>query len=285
MRPTDWFNILDVDEWRTDRTRFAADRPVIGRHSRGDRAKWPVDPAEILAAYPDDDALRVEILGGADPAVRALGRRPRNWTVHPFGSMTPRDFLRRIDFFVYYHHPGWIEAFGRNVIEAMASGCPVILPAHFESTFGDGAHYAQPAGVRTIVERLYDDPAGLPGAIGRRARARGAQLRRPGPRAAPARADRRPERPAGAPAAAPATTHAPRLHRCGGGGIGDAAAARGRAVARGRRAGAAAGRARSGARRRGGRAVRAPAAGRRRDGAGDHAAGSTRSRAGMPRRR
>ena len=81
MLPTDWFSILDVDEWRAVRTRFAADRPVIGRHSRGDRAKWPVDPAEILAAYPDDDALRVEILGGADPAVRALGRRPRNWTV------------------------------------------------------------------------------------------------------------------------------------------------------------------------------------------------------------
>ena len=155
----DWHNVINVDEWQAARTRFVSDRPVIGRHSRAHRVKWPEDPEHILAAYPEDDAVGVQILGGAEPAIAALGRVPANWTIHPFGSMSPVDFLRQIDFFVYYHHPGWVEAFGRNSIEAMASGVPLILPESFEQLFGDAALYGRPADVRGTVERLYGDRA------------------------------------------------------------------------------------------------------------------------------
>lgn len=158
LREEDWVNIVDVDEWRVDRSRFRADRPVIGRHSRGHRSKWPSSRADLLAAYPADDGVAVKVLGGADPAIQALGYRPSNWTVHPFGSMAPRRFLSEIDFFVYYHHPGWVEAFGRNIIEGMASGCPAILPPHFQSVFGDSAIYASPPEVRDRVDALYHDP-------------------------------------------------------------------------------------------------------------------------------
>jgi len=158
LRDEDWVNIVDVDEWRVDRSRFCADRPVIGRHSRGHRSKWPSSRADILAAYPADDGVAVRVLGGADPAIRALGFQPSNWTVHPFGSMAPRAFLSEIDFFVYYHHPGWVEAFGRNIIEGMASGCPAILPPHFQCVFGESAIYATPTEVRAEIDALYRDP-------------------------------------------------------------------------------------------------------------------------------
>ncbi len=154
----DWVNILDLEEWRVDRSRPRSDRPVIGRHSRGHPGKWPVDRADLVAAYPTDPAIAVHILGGADPAIRVLGGQPANWVVHPFGAMPPQRFLRTIDFFVYYHHPDLVEAFGRNIIEAMASGCPAILPPHFEPLFGDACSYAPPQDVRAIVERLYRQP-------------------------------------------------------------------------------------------------------------------------------
>ena len=71
--------------------------------------------------------------------------------------MDPREFLAQLDFFVYYHHPAWLEAFGRNILEALASGLPAILPAHFRSLFSDAAIYAEPAEVPSVVNQLYAD--------------------------------------------------------------------------------------------------------------------------------
>jgi hypothetical protein len=159
LRGDDWVNILDIDEWWVDRSRFRGDRPVIGRHSRDHESKWPSARSDILAAYPPDPGAEIKILGGADAAIRLLGRQPANWTVYPFGAMSPKRFLREVDFFVYYHHPGWIESFGRNVIEGMASGCPAVLPPHFEAVFGSSCEYVAADGARERVERLYRDPA------------------------------------------------------------------------------------------------------------------------------
>ena len=71
--------------------------------------------------------------------------------------MPPGRFLSTIDFFVYFHHSQWVEAFGQTIIEAMASGAVVILPPHFQALFGDGAVYALPDQVRAVVRRLHAD--------------------------------------------------------------------------------------------------------------------------------
>jgi hypothetical protein len=154
----DWHNIINVDEWATVRTRFVTDVPVIGRHSRDHVTKWLADPEDILAAYPNRRDIAVKILGGAECAVEALGRTPSNWTVYPFGSIAPADFLGEIDFFVYFHHPDWVEAFGRNIIEALASGVPAILPNRFKALFRDAAIYGSPQEVLDLVTALYADP-------------------------------------------------------------------------------------------------------------------------------
>src|SRR4051794_12500301 len=160
LHAEDWHNILDVEEWAVDRGRFVADRPVIGRHSRGAPTKWPDSRRDLLAAYPDDPAVLVRILGGAEPAEQMLGRLPANWTVYPWGALSPPRFLREIDVFVYFHHRGGTGPCGRNIIEPRAGGAPAALPPHFEALFEDAALYTEPAGVREIVERLYRDPAG-----------------------------------------------------------------------------------------------------------------------------
>jgi hypothetical protein len=82
---------------------------------------------------------------------------PSSWQVTPFGAIDPRQFLAQLDFFVYFHHPAWVEAFGRNILEAMASGLPAILPPHFRPLFGDAAIYAEPTEVPSVLRRLYAD--------------------------------------------------------------------------------------------------------------------------------
>jgi len=159
LQKQDWVNIIDVDAWRVHRPGWQSDRPVIGRHSRGSPQKWPTDPKVIEAVYPLDGSAVVEILGGADPVLEVLGYLPNSWRIIPFGAMDPRDFLAQLDFFAYYHHPAWVEAFGRNILEALASGLPTILPPHFRRLFGDAAIYAEPAEVPALVRRLYGDRA------------------------------------------------------------------------------------------------------------------------------
>lgn len=153
----DWVNIIDVDEWQRERATWASDRPVIGRHSRSSPQKWPADAATLRAVYPTDGSWEVRVLGGAAPVADVLGRVPRSWQVTPFGAMSPQDFLAGLDFFVYYHDPRWVEAFGRTILEALASGVPAVLPPHFRALFGDAAIYAEPAQVRGLVERLRAD--------------------------------------------------------------------------------------------------------------------------------
>ncbi|WP_307872788.1 glycosyltransferase [Paractinoplanes ovalisporus] len=153
---TDWHEIIDVADWQVER-RPPTTVPVIGRHGRPDPVKWPRDPEELLQAYPDSPDVRVRILGGGEIGVRRLGRRPQGWEVVEFGAESPREFLGSLDFFVYFHDPEWVEAFGRTILEAMASGVPVIVGPHFRSIFAEAAVYTHPGGVLDLVQRLHRD--------------------------------------------------------------------------------------------------------------------------------
>lgn len=160
LAQTDWVNIIDVDAWAVQRSGHAAGaRPVVGRHSRSSPQKWPADAATLRAVYPVDGSWTVRVLGGAGPVEHLLGDLPESWEVFEFGSMPPRDFLASLDFFVYFHNPRWVEAFGRTILEALATGVPAVLPPHFEAVFGDAAVYAEPHDVRRVVESLHADPA------------------------------------------------------------------------------------------------------------------------------
>lgn len=157
MAPEDWVNIIDVDAWAVQRPGWLSDRPVIGRHSRPSPQKWPADVQTLEAVYPIDGSWKVRILGGADPAGELLGAIPQSWDVEPFGARAPKDFLATLDFFVYYHDPRWVEAFGRTILEAMASGAVAVLPPHFEALFAGAARYAEPQQVRHVVNQLWAD--------------------------------------------------------------------------------------------------------------------------------
>lgn len=134
-------------------------RPVIGRHSRDSRAKWP-DAAALRAVYPVDGSCDVRVLGGAAKAQERTGIDVlAAWTVHPFGSRPVGEFLDELDFWVYFHGPELYESFGMAIVEALAAGLVVVLPRYLERTFGDAAVYAEPDEVQPLVQRLWNDPA------------------------------------------------------------------------------------------------------------------------------
>ena len=158
VAPTDWVEIIDPEGWLADRSGpVDSQRAVIGRHSRPSRMKWPSTARDLLAAYPDDGSVRVRVLGGIDGVVDVLGYEPTHWEVLAFGALAAQEFLAGIDVFVYQHHPDLVEAFGRTILEALASGAVVVVPPHFEELFGTACLYADPSGVMPIVERLRTD--------------------------------------------------------------------------------------------------------------------------------
>ncbi len=152
--------ILRLEEWATSRTAFHSDRPVIGRLSRDTAMKWPDDPQVLFDAYPDDDEFDVRIMGGKHAVRRVTGEphMPASWLSYEYGEISAREFLFQLDFFVYFHHPQWQEAFGRAILEAIATGCVTILPPHFKVLFDDAAIYCDSSEVQDTVRRYYKDP-------------------------------------------------------------------------------------------------------------------------------
>ncbi|GAA1684101.1 hypothetical protein GCM10009830_34240 [Glycomyces endophyticus] len=150
--------ILDAADWRIRRDGFRSDRPVIGRHSRDHYTKWPGTVKTLLKVYPKNPRFDVRTMGGSLAVTELLGKQPPlNWIMYEYDETGVRDFLFQLDFWVYFPHEIRVEAFGRAILEAMASGCVVILPEVFRSTFGDGAQYCAPEEVVPLIDRLYRD--------------------------------------------------------------------------------------------------------------------------------
>jgi glycosyltransferase involved in cell wall biosynthesis len=159
LLPEDWNNLIDLDEWPA-RPAVTPRRPfVIGRHSRPDIQKWPDAIETAIQAYPPDaEAFAIRILGGGEYLSESYGPLPPNWSVLPFSFEGVQDFLATLDFYVYFHSDAWSEAFGRTVLEALATGLVCILPQHFEKLFFDAALYCSAEQVRDLVEALAADP-------------------------------------------------------------------------------------------------------------------------------
>jgi glycosyltransferase involved in cell wall biosynthesis len=154
----DWVEITEVPVDAPTRAVAPGSVPVIGRHGRPSMLKWPATAAEVLEVYPDDEAARVKVLGAPEALEEMLGGYPPNWEVLEFGSTPVREFLDSIDYFVYFHHPDLIEAFGRTILEALAAGVVAIVPPHFEEMFGEACLYARPSQVTELLRGLQDAP-------------------------------------------------------------------------------------------------------------------------------
>jgi O-antigen biosynthesis protein len=153
---------FNPDRFRSGRHRPSSSRPVIGRHVADHPSQWPTTDIDLLSAYPDDDQFDVRIMGGTDAALEVLQASiiPPNWVSFAPGQLPVRAFLAQLDFFVYFHHPQLRTTVSREALEAMASGCVVVLPPDFGRIYGNAAVYCQLSEVTEIVRELHSAPAG-----------------------------------------------------------------------------------------------------------------------------
>lgn len=153
--------IVDPNEWRRPAIDFDGRRvPVIGRHSRDDKMKWPESREVLLAAYPADTAVKVRAMGGGETVSKILGKEkvPENWELLGRDEEDVRAFLHSLDFYVFFQNSNAIEAFGRAILEAIASELVVLLPSHYEEVFGSAAVYCTPAEVMEVIQFYSDNP-------------------------------------------------------------------------------------------------------------------------------
>lgn len=147
----------ELNEERRQRTSVGSIK--IGRHSRDHWTKWPATMSDTHAAYCAGVAgVETHILGGASRRPNWAGWNPKNWTVQDFDKISVTSFLDSLDVFINFMHPDYIEEFGRNTMEAMARGVPVILEHSLKGTFGDAGLYCEPREVAQTVRRLMAEP-------------------------------------------------------------------------------------------------------------------------------
>lgn len=155
--------VEDIERTVPSDERFARmqeNGPVFSRHCRDHWTKWPLSGDRTSSMYMADAGHKFTILGGG----RTLNRRlpdglPESWTVHPYDSISVADLLNGSDIYLNFNNEIYIEEFGRNVMEAMIRGVPVISEPVFAETFGDAILIAGPEGPQAHVDRLMSDKA------------------------------------------------------------------------------------------------------------------------------
>lgn len=153
---TDWPGFVLDETLAAQPRRTYSRKPVVGRHSRDHRLKWPDTIEEITAAY-IGGSFETRVLGGAHSIEKMIDLSQHGVEVLPFGSVPPTEFLEGLDFWVYMHSSKLVESFGMSALEAMANGCVVVLPPYMEQLYGSGAVYAEPAQVVALVNELWGD--------------------------------------------------------------------------------------------------------------------------------
>ena len=163
---TDWDNIgrIDTDSWHVRGNRPPGRKLMVGRYSLDQPIKFPASAEELLTGYGFGPEVQVRMMGAATTVpqlLREAGRSvrvPANWELLAYEAVKVREFLARLDFFVYLDHPHAHEGFSRVILEAAASGVLTIVSPKHRDTFGDVVLYAEPDEAVALVGRLAADP-------------------------------------------------------------------------------------------------------------------------------
>ena len=134
---------IDLNKFAPGSRERSSDSPfVVGRLSRDYSYKFHEDDPALFRCL-GEAGFRVRLLGGT--CLRAELDNAQNVELIETGGIPAPDFLRSLDCFVYRTSTTWFEAYGRVVLEAMATGLPVLC-----GPVGGYAKYIEP-GVNGFV--------------------------------------------------------------------------------------------------------------------------------------
>lgn len=146
----DWFNIWS--EKSTDPCKAPQDRR--GRHSRPGIEKWP-SLGDLRKCFPEHAENHIL---GATPLMQKTNFGGATTHLYDFGSLLVEDFLKKIDFYVYFHSSAWHESFGRCIAEAISAGKMVITHDYIEQSFGKACVYCKPDEIEDVISYYIDNP-------------------------------------------------------------------------------------------------------------------------------
>lgn len=104
-----------------------------------------------------DNSIDFTILGGAKNILRKLIDFPETWTVYNYDSVSVESLLLGGNIYLSFNNEVYIEEFGRNVMEALSHGLPVIAEPVFAETFGNAVLIPDASGPPPLVDRLRSD--------------------------------------------------------------------------------------------------------------------------------
>jgi len=134
-----------------------SDVPVVGFHTFGNRYRWPSNAKVFDDVYVSNE-YATRFLGNYSVAQEKYGAGAFDQAeIFESGDISERDFLRAIDFWVYFPHERLDDQIWTPVLNAMQAGKVVILPERLAPLYGPAAVYTEPQEVEEVILRLSSD--------------------------------------------------------------------------------------------------------------------------------
>lgn len=134
-------------------------KPVVGFHSYGNQYRWPNNADAFREIYVSD-SYTTRLFGNLEGIVEKFGEESFSQIdLVKAHEQTESDFLRGIDFWVYFPHYRLQDQSWEQALTAMQAGKVVILPRRLERIYGAAALYCDTYDVSDVILRLTDAPA------------------------------------------------------------------------------------------------------------------------------
>lgn len=131
--------------------------PIVGFHTYGNIYRWPSSKDDFSRVYISSE-YRTRFYGHTKAAQNKFGREKFECVdvVTP-DQQDEREFLKGVDFWVYYPNHRLQDQVSTPVLSALQAGKVVILPKRLEPIYGAAAVYADAEDVEGVITHLCSD--------------------------------------------------------------------------------------------------------------------------------
>jgi len=133
-------------------------KPVVGFHSYGNKYRWPKD-RELFNSIYRSELYETAFFGQIQPAMAAYGEDVfSEFHIVDEKQVSLQDFLRGIDFWLYYPHTKLQDNIWEPVLSALEAGKVVLLPPRLAPIYGTAATYAEPEQLEQVISSFIQKP-------------------------------------------------------------------------------------------------------------------------------